>query len=105
LQPPALYKRIGDHQQPIRKIIGTFSLDLWQGNQVYAEAYPDLEIIASDAPRRTYQAGCRWGCPYIEKQIASVPKEIDKLKEEIARSTSPEQRPTWKQTSGRPRVT
>jgi hypothetical protein len=90
----ALYKQIqAITQQPIRKIINThFHWDHWQGNQVYAEAYPDLEIIASERTREnlTRPDAGGGGIPYIEKQIASVPKEIDKLKEEIARSIEPE---------------
>jgi glyoxylase-like metal-dependent hydrolase (beta-lactamase superfamily II) len=92
----ALYKQIqAITQQPIRKIINThFHWDHWQGNQVYAQAYPDLEIIASERTREnlTRPDAGGGGIPYIEKQIASVPKEIDKLKEEIARSSSAEQK-------------
>ena len=46
----ALYKEIQSiTKQPIRKIINThYHWDHWQGNQVYAEASPNLEIITSE---------------------------------------------------------
>ncbi len=92
----ALYKQIqAMTQQPIRKIINThFHWDHWQGNQVYAQAFPDLEIIASERTRENLtRAGAgAGGIPYIEKQLASVPQEIDKLKEDIARSVNAEQK-------------
>ncbi len=92
----ALYKQIQTiTRQPIRKIINThFHWDHWQGNQVYAEAFPDLEVIASQRTRENLtrpDAGVG-GIPYIEKQLASVPKEIDKLKEDIARSARVDQK-------------
>ena len=92
----ALYKQIqAITQQPIRKIINThFHWDHWQGNQVYAEAFPDLEIIASERTREnlTRPDAGSGGIPFIDKQLASTPKEIDKLKDDIARSTSAEQK-------------
>jgi cyclase len=92
----ALYRQIqGITKQPIRKIINThFHWDHWQGNQVYAEASPGLEIISSERTRENLtrpDAGAG-GVPYIEKQLTNVPKEIDKLKEDIARATNPEQK-------------
>ena len=85
----ALYREIqGITKQPIRKIINThFHWDHWQGNQVYAEAFPDLEIITSERTRENLvspSAGSG-GVAFIEKQLTSVPKEIEKLKDDIAR--------------------
>jgi len=92
----ALYREIqAITQQPIRKIINThFHWDHWQGNQIYAEANPDLEIITSERTRENLvsaDAGAG-GVGYIEKQLAAVPKEIAKLKEEIVRASSPDQK-------------
>src|SRR5215831_544903 len=92
----ALYKDIqGVSKKPVRKVINThFHWDHWQGNQVYAEASPGLEIISSERTRANLtrpDAGAG-GVPYIEKQLAAVPREIDKLKEDIARAVSPEQK-------------
>jgi cyclase len=92
----ALYREIqGITKQPIRKIINThFHWDHWQGNQVYAEAFPDLEIITSERTRENLvspSAGSG-GVAFIEKQLTSVPKEIEKLKDHIARSSDAAQR-------------
>jgi glyoxylase-like metal-dependent hydrolase (beta-lactamase superfamily II) len=92
----ALYREIqAITRQPIKRIINThFHWDHWQGNQIYAEAFPGIEIIAS---RRTSEnmtdpnAG-GGGIPYIDKQLEGVPKEIDKLKAEIARASSAAQK-------------
>src|SRR5262249_24314925 len=91
-----LYRQIqGITKQPIKKIINThFHWDHWQGNQVYAEASPGLEIISSERTREnlTRPGAGSGGVPYIEKQLTAVPKEIDKLKEDIARAGNPEQK-------------
>jgi cyclase len=93
----ALYNEIqGITKQPIRKVINThFHWDHWQGNQVYASAFPNLEIISSERTRQNLtrpDAGAG-GIPYIEKQLTTVvPKEIEQLKGDIVRATSPEQK-------------
>ena len=89
----ALYKDIqGMTKQPIRKVINThFHWDHWQGNQVYAEASPDLEIITSERTKENLtkpDAGVG-GISFIEKQLATVPKEIEKLKDDILQATRP----------------
>ena len=92
----ALYREIQSiTKQPIRKIINThYHWDHWQGNQVYAEAFPDLEIIASERTRAnlTNPEANNGGIAYIEKQLAAVPKEIEKLKADIAKSANAEQK-------------
>ena len=92
----ALYREIQSiTRQPIRKVINThFHWDHWQGNQVYAEAFPDLEIISSQRTREnlTRADAGGGGIPYIEKQIAALPKEIEKLKDDIVKAASPEQK-------------
>ena len=91
----ALYAQIqAITKQPIRKIINThFHWDHWQGNQVYAQAFPDLQIIASERTRQnmTNPDAGSGGVPYIEKQLSLVPKEIEQLKRDIMRSSSSEQ--------------
>jgi glyoxylase-like metal-dependent hydrolase (beta-lactamase superfamily II) len=91
-----LYREIqGITKQPIRKIINThFHWDHWQGNQVYAEAFPDLEIITSERTRQNLvrpDAGSG-GLSFISKQLTAVPKEIEKLKGEIQRTADAAQR-------------
>src|SRR5499425_3749867 len=83
----ALYREIqGITKQPIRKVINThYHWDHWQGNQVYAAAVPNLEIITSERTKDNLtkpDAGVG-GLSYVEKQLEAVPKEIDKLKNDI----------------------
>ena len=82
-------------QQPIRKLINThFHWDHWQGNEVYAEGSPNLEIIVSERTRENLtntDAGVG-GIRHIERQLAALPQEIEQLKEQILRATSPEQK-------------
>jgi glyoxylase-like metal-dependent hydrolase (beta-lactamase superfamily II) len=92
----ALYQEIrGLTKNPVRTIINThFHWDHWQGNQVYAAAYKDLEIITSERTQENMtkpNAGVG-GLPFIERQLAALPKEIDKLKDDIMRASSPEQK-------------
>jgi len=87
----ALYREIqAITRQPIKKIINThFHWDHWQGNQVYAEANPALEILSSQRTLENMTAPDAGvgGLAYIEKQLASVPKEIEKLKDDIVRTS------------------
>jgi len=88
----ALYRDIqAITRQPIVKIINThFHWDHWQGNQVYAEAFPDLEIIASqrtaeDLTRADAGSG---GVAYVERQLSALPEEIRRLEEEMRQTAS-----------------
>ena len=90
----ALYRDIqAITRQPIVRIVNThFHWDHWQGNQVYAEAYPNLEIITSqrtaeDLSRVDVSTG---GLGYVEKQLAALPEEIRRLEEEAAQTASTE---------------
>jgi len=51
----ALYREVQSiTKQPIKRIINThFHWDHWQGNQVYAEAYPGLESSPRSVPAKT----------------------------------------------------
>ena len=90
----ALYNEIQSlTKQPIRTIINThFHWDHWQGNQTYAMHSPGLEIITSERTKENLtrpDAGVG-GLSYIEKQLTAVPKEIDTLKSDILKASSPE---------------
>ncbi|PYO01988.1 MAG: hypothetical protein DMD91_05800 [Candidatus Rokuibacteriota bacterium] len=91
----ALYKEIqGITNKPVKKLINThFHFDHWQGNQVYAEGNPGLEIVTTAQTRENLtkpDVGVG-GIPFVEKQIKTiVPAEIQKLKDEITRATNPE---------------
>jgi cyclase len=92
----ALYTEIrGVTKHPVRKIINThFHWDHWQGNQVYAAEYPNLEVITSERTKENLtkpEAG-NGGVPFIEKQLVALPKEIDRLKDEVVKASSPEQK-------------
>ena len=92
----ALYQEIqGLTKHPVHTLINThFHWDHWQGNEVYAEASSNLEIIVSE---RTWhnltdtEAGVG-GIPHIERQLAALPQEIEQLKEHIVRASNPEQK-------------
>ena len=89
----ALYNEIQSMtKQPIRKIINThFHWDHWQGNEVYANANPGVEVVASERTKENLtrpDAGVG-GVPYIEKQLAALPGEIAKLKADIQNETDP----------------
>jgi cyclase len=92
----ALYRDIqAITKQPIRKIINThFHWDHWQGNQVYAAANPGLEIITSERTRDnlTKPDAGSGGVAYVEKQLAALPQEIDKLRKEAASAGDAQQR-------------
>ncbi|HEX9452036.1 MAG TPA: MBL fold metallo-hydrolase [Burkholderiales bacterium] len=92
----ALYREIQSvTKQPIRRIINThFHWDHWQGNQVYKDAYPGLEIIASERTLEnlTRQDAGNGGIPNIEKQREMLPKEIEQLGNELASATDPAQK-------------
>ena len=69
-----------------------FHWDHWQGNEVYAAATANLEIISSARTQEnllTPGAGVG-GVPYIAPQLAALPTEIAQLKDEIRRASSPE---------------
>jgi cyclase len=89
----ALYNEIHSiTKQPIRKIINThFHWDHWQGNEVYTSANPGVEVVATERTKENMtrpDAGVG-GVPYIEKQLAALPGEIAKLKEDIQKETDP----------------
>jgi len=86
----ALYKEIqGLTKKPVKKLINThFHWDHWQGNQTYAAANPSLEIIATERTKEnltTANSGVG-GVPFIATQMAGLPAEIAKLKEDISKA-------------------
>jgi cyclase len=86
----SLYKEVqGVTKKPVKKVINThFHWDHWQGNGVYAQGNPSLEIIASDRckARLTDPNAMNGGTAFIEKQAAAMPAEIAKLKEAIQKA-------------------
>ena len=90
----AVYTEIqGVTNKPVRKIINThFHWDHWQGNEVYAAASAGVEVVTSQRTREnlTRPDAGNGGIPFIERQLATLPKEIDQLKDEVLRTTNPE---------------
>lgn len=89
----ALYREIRRVTKlPIKKIINThFHWDHWQGNQAYRDEFPDVEIITS---RRTEERlldpdANNGGVGYVDKQIAAMPGEINRLKADILAADNP----------------
>jgi glyoxylase-like metal-dependent hydrolase (beta-lactamase superfamily II) len=92
----ALFREIqGITGQPVHTLINThFHWDHWQGNEVYAAAAGNLQIISSARTREnllTPGVGVG-GVPYIDTQLAALPAEIDQLKAEIVRASTAEQK-------------
>jgi glyoxylase-like metal-dependent hydrolase (beta-lactamase superfamily II) len=77
-------------KQPVRKIVNThFHWDHWQGNEVYTSANRGVEVIASEQTNDNLmrsEAGVG-GIPFIAKQLAALPAEIQKLRDESARAS------------------
>src|SRR6266852_5664137 len=87
----AVYTQIqGITKKPVLKVINThFHWDHWQGNEVYSAGNPKLEIIATQKTKENLtkpDAGVG-GVPYIEKQLAALPGEIEKLKGDILKES------------------
>jgi glyoxylase-like metal-dependent hydrolase (beta-lactamase superfamily II) len=83
----------GITKQPVRKVVNThFHWDHWQGNEAYTASGSAVEVIASERTRQNLtrpDAGVG-GVPYIEKQIAAMPADIAKLRDEAAKAPNPE---------------
>jgi glyoxylase-like metal-dependent hydrolase (beta-lactamase superfamily II) len=85
----------GVTKQPIHKLINThFHWDHCQGNEVYASAFPNLDIIASERTRvnLTTPASGMGGISFIEQQLVALPAEIAQLKDDILHATDPAQK-------------
>jgi metal-dependent hydrolase (beta-lactamase superfamily II) len=85
-------------KNPIHKLINThFHWDHWQGNQAYAATSPNLEIITSERTREnlTRPDAGNGGIAGIERQLTTLPKDIEKLKDDILKATDAEQKARW----------
>jgi glyoxylase-like metal-dependent hydrolase (beta-lactamase superfamily II) len=77
--------------KPVQFVVDThFHWDHYQGNHAYPAAWPrGIEIVSSEATRESIE---HRGIPRIEREIVSVPKEIEQLKADLAKAIGPEER-------------
>ncbi len=77
--------------KPVRFVVDShFHWDHYQGNEAYPSSWPaGVEIISSEATRESIE---HRGIPRVKHEIVQLPKDIEKLRADLAKATDPKQK-------------